>query len=136
LPINQHTFGLCGLIGCSTSLVNSLCKGSNIKKPTSYDRKSAQKSNQYSPCTNCPVKCDVCDGIYWSYNLECHFNENHKLYVKVSVSNRSKYSTDLQLSDINFRTLENEKTPVVAVTEKLVTFSSPKIESYGQSLKN
>jgi len=37
LPINQHTFGLCGLIGCSTSLVNSLYKGSSIKKPTSYD---------------------------------------------------------------------------------------------------
>ncbi len=89
LPINQHTCGLCGLVGCSITLVSSLCKGSHIMKPTSYDCKyfvnfnikSAQKSNQYSPCTNCPVKCDVCDGIYWSYNMECHFNENHNVFL-------------------------------------------------------
>jgi len=31
LPISQHTCGLCGLVGCSLSLVNSLYNGSYLK---------------------------------------------------------------------------------------------------------
>ena len=38
---------------------------------------SAAKSTTFSPCTNHPVKCDLCQGIYWSYNLKIHYQQNH-----------------------------------------------------------
>jgi hypothetical protein len=38
---------------------------------------TAAKSTTFSPCTNYPVKCDLCQGFYWSYNLKIHYQQNH-----------------------------------------------------------
>jgi hypothetical protein len=38
---------------------------------------SASESTTFSPCTKHPVKCDLCQGIYWSYNLKIHYQQNH-----------------------------------------------------------
>jgi hypothetical protein len=38
---------------------------------------SAAKSTTFSSFTNHPVKCDLCQGFYWSYNLKIHYQQNH-----------------------------------------------------------
>jgi len=38
---------------------------------------SAAKSTPFSPCTNHPIKCDLCQGIHCSYNLKIHYQQNH-----------------------------------------------------------
>ena len=43
-----------------------------------FSMKAAAKVTERSPCTNRPVKCDLCEQIYWSYNLEIHYKSMHK----------------------------------------------------------
>ena len=40
---------------------------------------SAGKSSKYSPCTNRPVACTLCNGsAIWSYNMKYHYETVHK----------------------------------------------------------
>ena len=40
------------------------------------NKKSSKVVASY-PCSNRPVHCDMCKGIYWAYNLESHYYKNH-----------------------------------------------------------
>ena len=51
---------------------------SNCSYLYQFSMKAAAKVTERSPCTNRPVKCDLCEQIYWSYNLEIHYKSMHK----------------------------------------------------------
>ena len=62
-----------------------------VKGPKSKDCKyfytfsldSCAKSNKYSPCTNRPVKCELCnDLVIWSYNMAYHYEVKHPNALK------------------------------------------------------
>ena len=38
-----------------------------------FNNKTATKANT----TNRPLKCEICDKVYWSYNLKTHFELMH-----------------------------------------------------------
>ena len=39
---------------------------------------SAAKSSKFSPCTNRPIECNLCDKVYvWSYNIDQHYSLIH-----------------------------------------------------------
>lgn len=50
---------------------------SNCKYYVKFSLKPAEKSTKNKPCTNRPVKCERCDTILWSYNIEAHYRLNH-----------------------------------------------------------
>jgi hypothetical protein len=84
--------GYCGLIGCNVSLV----KTSGFGEKANYGPESdceyhykfnfAKKSSTEEaktipvsyPCLNRPVKCEHCEHIYWSYNMEAHHSKAHR----------------------------------------------------------
>ena len=42
-------------------------------------------------CSNRPVNCDQCKGVYWSYNFDAHFSLAHKsIQFKSLISNEEK----------------------------------------------
>ena len=43
-----------------------------------FSMKVSDKIPKSYPCSNRPVKCEYCDEIYWSYNMEAHHLAKHK----------------------------------------------------------
>ncbi len=82
---SQDTCGFCGIVGCKiystkTSGFGSrktLGPNSNCSHFYGFSLKAAAKMTESSPCTNRPVKCDLCEQIYWSYNIQYHFDIMH-----------------------------------------------------------
>ena len=37
----------------------------------------AEKISALNPCTNRPVKCDLCKLVVWSYNIRIHYEQTH-----------------------------------------------------------
>jgi hypothetical protein len=82
---SQDICGFCGIVGCKIEL--SKTSGFGTRKtlgPTSncshfygFSLKAAAKISERSPCTNRPVRCDLCEQIYWSYNIEHHYEIMH-----------------------------------------------------------
>ena len=86
--INAHILsepnlsGFCGSGGCDIKLLKTSI---GFAKPFSTDckffrpfnLKSAAKSTTNSPCTNRPIECVLCKGVYSSYNKETHYKANH-----------------------------------------------------------
>ncbi len=79
--------GTCGLIGCS---IEVFTKGRGNSKhdsakstwfssnfPKNFSIHIAKKPSKYSPCTNHPVRCEVCNKCFWSYNMETHYKAEH-----------------------------------------------------------
>lgn len=48
--------------------------------------KSAEKFTRTTPCSNRPVACQLCDEIYWSYNMQTHYSEAHPHSGPVSIN--------------------------------------------------
>jgi len=78
--------GYCGKIGCSITLEQTSGRGAQkVYGPKSADcdyfypfsLKSAEKISALNPCTNRPVKCDLCKLVVWSYNIRIHYEQNH-----------------------------------------------------------
>jgi hypothetical protein len=80
-----HRCGYCGLVGCTLSFKNRSGYGENkvigAKSDCSYyyefSMKSSEKVPNSYPCSNRPVKCDHCEEIYWTYNMETHHLAAH-----------------------------------------------------------
>ena len=76
------TCGFCGLIGCHISIEKTTVGflkpfSSDCKFYKPFNLKSSIKCTSTYPCTNIPVECNLCNGIYWSYNIESHFKISH-----------------------------------------------------------
>jgi hypothetical protein len=92
LTADPHRCGYCGLIGCNVSLVKTSGFGEkanygpesdceyhykfNFAKKSSTEE--AKKIPVSYPCLNRPVKCEHCEHIYWSYNMEAHHSKAHR----------------------------------------------------------
>ena len=83
---HPHRCGFCGGIGCSLQLITTSGFGVNATVGPKSDCKYFYKFNMNKksskvvasyPCSNRPVHCDMCKGIYWAYNLESHYYKNH-----------------------------------------------------------
>jgi len=48
----------------------------NFAKKSSTEE--AKKIPVSYPCLNRPVKCEHCERIYWSYNMEAHHSKAHR----------------------------------------------------------
>jgi hypothetical protein len=81
---SQDTCGFCGIVGSKIDLTKTsgfgsrktLGPNSNCSYFYGFSLKAAVKMTERSPCTNRPVKCDLCEKIYWSYNIQYHFDMN------------------------------------------------------------
>ncbi len=88
---NQYTCGFCGNIGCKIELQVTSGKGinktlglkSDCKFYVKFSLKSAEKCTKNSPCTNRPVKCSICDQVYWSYNMKSHYTYREKAAMRI-----------------------------------------------------
>ena len=78
--------GYCGSIGCRIEIVTTSGFGVNSNQGPKSDcrhfykfsmNKRKSKLIKSYPCSNRPVKCEHCDGTYWSYNLSSHYRSNH-----------------------------------------------------------
>jgi hypothetical protein len=83
---HQKRCGFCLNVGCSLNIVDSSVAGQGKSQKTAlndckyfvnFNLKAAAKSTTFSPCTNHQVKFDLCQGIYGSYNLKIHYQQNH-----------------------------------------------------------
>ena len=88
---NKNLCGFCGLVcGNEPSLVFNSQVGSipiaSVTSSCSYFKKfrykcafAPKKPSKNSPCTNCPIKCDIanCNKIIWSYNYHIHIQAAH-----------------------------------------------------------
>jgi hypothetical protein len=84
----EHRCGFCG-IECNKRI--ELCKTSGaglyategIAESSICDNgkwftlKPAKKISKRTPCTNRPVNCKVCLGVFWSYNILIHYSNQH-----------------------------------------------------------
>ena len=79
--VDANLCGFCGNNGCNIMIkkttvgyakpFSTYCK---LYRP--FNLKSASKSSANSPCTR-PIECLLCNGVYWSYNMESHYKANH-----------------------------------------------------------
>ena len=88
LRIIQNYVGFCGQMGCHIAIIVS--SGTGVKANNGPESKdcpyfykfslgSAGKSSKYSPCTNRPVACTLCnESAIWSYNMKYHYETVHK----------------------------------------------------------
>jgi len=37
-------------------------------------KKTYDKVIRSNPCSNRPVTCEICKGLYWSYNIRAHYD--------------------------------------------------------------
>lgn len=85
---NTSVCGFCGKSTCTIDLVNTSkkqgdkkykCK-SNCDYASNFNLKSAETSTKGMPCCNRPIHCplDQCNRVIWFYNLENHYNIDHK----------------------------------------------------------
>ena len=82
---NANVCGFCGQIGCKIDLVTTSGYGtyktigphSNCLYFYPFKLGPAAKSTKRSPCTNRPIKCEVCNQVYWSYNILFHYQAIH-----------------------------------------------------------
>ena len=86
---NEHLCGYCGEIGCSIAIVKTSGNGIRAtfgpRSDCSLFREFSLKPAEDSKvCTNRPVKCEVCNDDFWSYNLEKHYSNKHKDQTFVS----------------------------------------------------
>ena len=85
LHADSYRCGYCGDLGCDISLINSGSVENGTLHPTShckyYNKFSYNKTKttlvKSNPCTNKPVPCEQCKGIFWSYNLAEHYKRMH-----------------------------------------------------------
>ena len=85
---HAHLCGFCGSIGCSLELIVTSGKGkqknygpkSDCKYFRSFSLKCAEKTS--GSCTNRPIHCPICNNLYWSYNLESHYESCHSRFLK------------------------------------------------------
>ena len=91
LTADPHRCGFCGRIGCTVSLVKTSGFGVNAtygpESDCDYYYKFSMKDSNTAeakkipisyPCLNRPIKCQHCQYIYWSYNIEAHHLTFHK----------------------------------------------------------
>jgi len=83
---DSKTCGFCGKIGCSIALEVTSGRGANktfgpvsrdCKYHYCFSLKSAEKVSAFNPCTNRPIKCELCSLVVWSYNMRSHYTLNH-----------------------------------------------------------
>ncbi len=70
----------CNTILYISSGIDTWSTKSNCKYLYEFSLKSAEKSNKNTPCTNRPVKCDICQpplNIIWTCNLKAHYSSLH-----------------------------------------------------------
>lgn len=85
ISATQNTCGFCGNVGCTLSLEKTSGFGvnstfgpkSDCKLFYSFSLASAIKISTYACCTNRPIKCELCNSVYWSYNMQKHYESKH-----------------------------------------------------------
>jgi len=87
IEVSCNICGFCSGTNCSEKLIVTSGRGSTKTTgvwsncPFFYDfsLKSATKSNNFSPCTNRPIACNLCkEMVIWSYNIKHHYESFHK----------------------------------------------------------
>ena len=79
---DSHRFGYCDNVGCAIELVTtsgfgrSAAQGPKSDCPyvTSISKWTDNKLVRSYPCSNRPGTCEQCSAVYWSYNLNAHYN--------------------------------------------------------------
>jgi hypothetical protein len=97
---HEHLCGFCGIVGCKISIVKTSGYGtsanygpdSDCKYKIRFSLGAVAKGSKSAPCTNRPVKCAICQNIYWSYNLEQHFENSHPGSDFEKISDAEKYA--------------------------------------------
>ena len=92
----RNLCGFFGLVGCTIDLVTgserrkttTLTAGGNYRYTVKFSLKSAEKSTKSGPCTNRPIRSNICKSIYWSYNLAQYSNERHSVHPIPKTSRR------------------------------------------------
>ena len=74
--------GYCGKLGCDIFLKLSGSLENGTYHPEShckyfYKFSYKKKSVKSYPCTNKPVACEQCKGVFWSYSLADHYRKSH-----------------------------------------------------------
>ena len=79
--LSVYACGFCGKEGCSINLKktshNTMIPESNCPMFTKFSLKPCESPKERNPCSNRPVKCEVCHVVYWSYALQHHYLEQH-----------------------------------------------------------
>ena len=84
----ENVCGFCGLHGCTIDLVPGSGRGktailtasSNCSYKKKFSLKASETSTKTGPCTNRPVRCDICKYVLWSYNILTHYKDKHSDY--------------------------------------------------------
>jgi hypothetical protein len=87
LQPHPNLCGFCGKNGCNSILyissgTDTWSVKSNCKYFYDFSLKAAAKSSKNTPCTNRPVKCEICPAplnIVWTYDLRPHYTNLHSL---------------------------------------------------------
>ena len=81
--VSTYCCGYCGhdSCGCSLELVktthNITVPNSNCPHFVKFSLKASQKLNAKNQCSNRPVKCQLCETVYWSYAMPEHYTDIH-----------------------------------------------------------
>ena len=88
--------GFCGGKGCTISLKKTshntfIPWAPNCQYYKKLSLKSAESAKERNPCSNRPVKCNVCEETYWSYAMAKHFEQSHiDIACPVKVSSKER----------------------------------------------
>ena len=101
---NVNTCGYCGGNDCNIELKKTSGEFSkpfsNCKYHVNFSLKPAERSTRSKPCTNRPIKCELCDVTMWSYNIEPHYLVSHP---------------DMDITNEKFKITDKEKNALKAL---------------------
>ena len=68
---------LCKTSGAGVYATEGIAESSICDNGKWFTLKPAKKISKRTPCTNRPVNCKVCLGVFWSYNILIHYSNQH-----------------------------------------------------------
>ncbi|KAJ7479108.1 hypothetical protein FB451DRAFT_1131301 [Mycena latifolia] len=76
--------GFCGqaISGGNCTIAIAAGNKANSSCPDSYafQIKAASKPSAAKPCTNVPIRCDLCKDVHWKYNMVQHLHDRHRTW--------------------------------------------------------
>ncbi|KAJ7471739.1 hypothetical protein FB451DRAFT_1036440, partial [Mycena latifolia] len=72
---SQAISGNCTIAIAAGNKANSSCPDSYA-----FQIKATSKPSAAKPCTNVPIRCDLCKDVHWKYNMVHHLHNRHRTW--------------------------------------------------------
>ncbi|KAJ6608018.1 hypothetical protein B0H10DRAFT_1816716, partial [Mycena sp. CBHHK59/15] len=105
---DNYPCGFCGQAISGSNCTAGIAGGKKVNSscPHSYPFQitAASKSSAAKPCTNVPMRCDLCTDIHWKYNMMQHLQDRHPTWeTTMPAPNRDALASKISITREEYR---------------------------------